>query len=294
MTATPAGGGEPFRLDDADRAHPVLRARLTAAKPITLADPCGDKDQDIADAAVPHLADLPAGALALVVLNRVAAARALHRRLHEMATRKKDPLAAEVLLLIGRSRSVERDRLIADPRDRLRAGRDRKVGVAVKPLIVVATQCIEVGADLDADLLVSECCPLDALRQRLGRLDRLGRLAAETGRTARAVVICRKSMAWAGTGEPPEDLLYGPAVARTWHWLTQHRDGLDGGIAALDQRLVGVEPALMSAPTVDAPVIFPAYCDLWAQTGPAPAASPDPAIFLALMQVRRQLDGVMG
>ena len=42
-------------------------------------------------------------------------------------------------------------------------------------LIVVATQTLEVGADIDAEYLVTEGCGVRALTQRLGRLNRLGR-----------------------------------------------------------------------------------------------------------------------
>ena len=51
-------------------------------------------------------------------------------------------------------------------------------------LVVVATQTLEVGADIDAEYLVTEACGVRALTQRLGRLNRLGRFPH-----ARAVYI---------------------------------------------------------------------------------------------------------
>jgi CRISPR-associated endonuclease/helicase Cas3 len=291
MTATPHGQRTPFTLDATDVTDPVLRQRLTAhklAKPVL----AGPKKDDFVTSCVEHVrAVAKPGTTTLVVVNRVATARAIRQQLEDLRNSKRtaDHLAAEAILLTGRSRSLERDRLLEQHRHRLMAGRDRAGGPDAPPLIVVATQCVEVGADLDVDALVTECCSFDALRQRLGRLDRLGHLGE-----AQAVVICRPEAA-GEKDKPVADPIYGEALSRTWHWL-QDRKGdsetLDLGIAALDgtPSAPGILPAdpaaraamlaLLSAPAVDAPIIFPAYCDLWVQTGPQPAVSPAPAIFL--------------
>ena len=55
----------------------------------------------------------------------------------------------------------------------MRTVRTRNVSQTL-PLLVVATQCIEVGVNVDFDALVSECAALDALRQRFGALTDLG------------------------------------------------------------------------------------------------------------------------
>jgi CRISPR-associated endonuclease/helicase Cas3 len=80
---------------------------------------------------------------------------------------------------------------------------------------------------------------------------------------------------------PPPVIEKLQTLARTWHWLQQQQSAgsLDGGVAAFGARCADAPPSL-NAPSPDAPTIFPAYCDLWAQTGPVPAASPEPAPFL--------------
>lgn len=280
MTATPrAAGGQAHGLTVDDRQHPALRRRLAAAKPITLSVAAEKGDQGFVNAVVDAArASATRGRTLLVTLNRVASARAVFEALRQRTNSRKGTLEAETLLLTGRSRPVDRDSLLAASRDRLLAGRSREAVSGEPALIVVATQCIEVGADLDVDWLVTECCPLDALRQRLGRLDRLG----ELGRTG-VTVVCRLEQAWDGTGEPPDDPVYRQALSRAWHWLkTAERVApLDGGIEALSRRLPGDEVAATLTTTgTRAPVLFPAYCDLWAQTGPETAQSPAPALFL--------------
>ena len=147
-----------------------------------------------------------------------------------------------------------------------------------KPVIVVATQTLEVGADLDFDGLVTECASLDALRQRFGRLNRMGR-----GVNCRAVIVIRADQAIPKRGEE-DDPIYGNALSSTWKWLKKW-EGADGavdfGIAAMDGRVEEQgDLAELNAPAASAPVMLPAHVDCWAQTAPIPRPSPDVAPFL--------------
>ncbi|MDA8159895.1 MAG: type I-U CRISPR-associated helicase/endonuclease Cas3 [Desulfobacteraceae bacterium] len=286
MTATPKDKGArsvPFLLAPEDRATPELSRRLAAARHCSLLISRPKEEGLVADLADLAVRAASPGDTVLVVANRVATARGVAELLAARARRSKDRLEAEVILLTGRSRPLARDGLLAPLRGRLLAGRDRAGCAGRPPLIVVATQCVEVGADLDVDCLITECCPLDALRQRLGRLNRLGEMFE-----AFVVIVCRAEQSWSGEDEqPPDDPVYGQSLARTWGWLTEARGGaesIDLGNDALEARLSGIileeGHDVLNAPTSHAPVLFPAYCDLWAQTGPPPDASPEPTIFL--------------
>lgn len=280
MTATPHTEDEPFRLDNDDRREEVLQARLGAGKYACLVK-AKPKEAGFVTSLMEQVGDVvEPGKTLLVVVNRVATARSVAEGLRKRQG-KKAGIDADVILLTGRNRPVVRDTLLAERRQRIMAGRDRGRDSEARSLVVVATQCVEVGADLDVDVLVTECCPLDSLRQRLGRLDRLGELGESF-----VLIVCRAEQVWDGTGEPADDAVYGQSLARTWHWLEQQRgqaETIDLGTDALDDLLGLTSPeerALLTAPSTQAPIMFPAYCDLWAQTGPEPAASPDPAIFL--------------
>jgi CRISPR-associated endonuclease/helicase Cas3 len=266
MTATPRDESVSFMLDDQDRSHEVLRRRINARKQAMLRT-CKNIDAEVVNI-VTKMAEN--GQTILVVVNRVQTARSIRNKL---SNKKK---LCHAVLLTGRCRPVERDTLLEKWRDRIMAGRDRQAFIEDKPLVIVATQCVEVGADLDADLLITECCALDALRQRLGRVDRLG----ENGESSVFILIDEKQI---GEPDAPEDdPIYGPKLSRTWHWLNSRKgdaECLDLGISALED-VPRETAASLCAPSSDAPIIFPAYCDLWSQTGPIPGASPDPAIFL--------------
>jgi CRISPR-associated endonuclease/helicase Cas3 len=266
MTATPKSDVRPFQLEEEDCAHPVLQKRIEARKLSRLTE-C----KNLVAESLKAVEDLIYnGATALVVVNRVKTARAIRDKL-----RKKKKIC-DAILLTGRCRPLERDALLERWKHRVMAGRSRDEVREQKPLVIVATQCVEVGADLDADVLITECCSLDALRQRFGRLDRLG----ELGESAAAVLIDEKQVG--RMDSPVDDPIYGTALSRTWHWLIARKgdsEDIDLGISSLEDLSVK-EAVTLGAPTLDAPIIFPAYCDLWVQTGPEPAVSPETGIFL--------------
>lgn len=266
MTATPVGGGEVFEADENDLADEVLGKRCAARKIARLVEAKKGEDsfqREMEEAVVGFLKE---PAVVGAIVNRVAAARQLFERLRKSAKN------ADVILLTGRVRPAERDALLRAHRDAVMASPTRPP--AARSIVVVATQCIEVGADLDFDALVTECASLDALRQRFGRLDRLGRKGASS-----AVVVMRQE--WTVSTDDP---VYGAALPNTWTWLQKQAgpEGTDFGVNAMKACLAGLGPAepSMSSPSAKAPIVMPVHCDLWAQTAPEPHVSPDPAAYL--------------
>ncbi|HWU91225.1 MAG TPA: type I-U CRISPR-associated helicase/endonuclease Cas3, partial [Kofleriaceae bacterium] len=272
-------GWRVFRLDDDDRRHPVLRPRLSAAKAAALAPvkvAGGDeraKQEAIARRVVAEAITLQETGARVVgaIVNRVDTARIARRLLrgHQRTT--------EAMLVTGRMRPLDRDRVVGAhllPR----AGAERKRTPADRPIVVVATQCVEAGADLDFDGMVTECASLDALRQRFGRVDRRG----ELGQT-RSVILGRSDQVAPGQDDP----VYGPGLAATWAWLGEHardggKGGVDFGIGALPAPVdaegrVHVE---LLAPALDAPVLLPTHIDAWSQTSQQPSPDPDVALWL--------------
>ena len=174
LTATgDAADGQRFDLDDEDRAHPVVRQRLDAAKPLELQVETGDSARRLADATLNLLQRAPRPAACVVFTNTPKTARGTFGRLRKLLPEG----AAEVLLLTGltREREAERVRARILDRDHGMAAARTVAASRQRHLVVVATQTLEVGADIDAEYLVTEACGVRALTQRLGRLNRLGR-----------------------------------------------------------------------------------------------------------------------
>ena len=219
----------------------------------------------LADAAVALASDQLRAVV--VFVNRVATARATHKLLMER-------VGIDVVLLTGRMRPIDKNIVVEECLKELQSDRSEQRELE-RPMIVVATQTLEVGADLDFDGLVTECASLDALRQRFGRLNRMGREI-----DSRAVILVREDQAELKKGDP----VYGTALTGTWAWLQEIRDEngeVDFGITSLDEKLPAVESVeRLNAPSLDAPVMLPAHVDCWAQTAPEPRPSPDVSLFL--------------
>ena len=205
LTATgDATDGKRFDLDADDEADPVVRRRLDAAKPTSLRIESGAAGRRLAEAARDLIGEAAGPASCLVFANTPATARDAFRRLGRMIGDEH----AELLLLTGRARELEADRIrqrILDPRGGMPSTRD-PAEPRQRHLVVVATQTLEVGADVDAEYLVTETCGVRALTQRLGRLNRLGRYPH-----ARAVYVHLPPAAMnrrAGSGQTEEWPVY--------------------------------------------------------------------------------------
>jgi CRISPR-associated endonuclease/helicase Cas3 len=315
LTATPGEkSADVFSIDDEDRSNPVLKQRLEAAKPAFLIAPgkskreaeraaeADDEDEERGSAddiarrasaiveeirkARQHFEHVGHGAMRPaigVVANRVGRARAVFEKLRQMfaeaaeddGAREQSP---EIILMIGPARPVDRDDLAEKLKPiRTRVWAEGENRALDKPLILVATQCIEAGVDIDLDALITEAAPLDSLRQRFGRLNRAGRKIKPY-----AAIVVDKSDISARADDP----VYGKAIKPTWDYLSEwakegKASAVDFGIHAMQARIDAIPPpdtALIKKP--DAPVLLPAHLDLLSQTSPVPVADPDVALYL--------------
>lgn len=246
MTATPRQSGNVFRLSAQDRDHPVLGSRLMARRMVTLS-----KETNVAKAAA-ELVKEGLNRIA-VICNTVRDARAAFEGIQH----------ADKHLLIGRQRPLDRDRLLKSLLPRLRSGAEDGA-----PILLVSTQCIEAGADFDFDGMVSQACPIDALRQRLGRLDRLGKRGHSRCLLVRPADFKKV---------PP----YGVAPKVTWDCLAKHakKDQIDLGQQGWDEIGEFMPEEARSAVAQPVTLIEP-YLRMLARTSPRPKVEPDIDLFL--------------
>jgi len=266
------------RITEADAQHPVAGARLRAPKGVRLVEVRTTKSSaanDVPRAIAAIVGGFAGTRVVGVVVNTVAIARHVFELLRP---------AHETILLTGASRQVDRDYLLARYYDRISVDRD---GTG-QPLIVVATQTVEVGANIDLDVLVTETAPLPSLIQRLGRLNRTARWETEP---APAIVVHNSAVT-------AEDPVYGPARLATFAWLSnrmavetfsprfnpldlsQAISGSPEALRRLTSATTDDERAVMWPKQRLVPVLFESTLDVWARTSPAPVPDQPVAPFL--------------
>ena len=292
MTATPSGNipeNKRFSLKGEnwnDPRNQKLGDRRKASKPAELVKLEKKKSivGEIVDRAFKVVGESPRAVG--IIVNRVQTAREIERLIREeieKRTTKDEKFRAEAHLVIGRMRPLDRDDLQKTLRALVGPGRPDVYKPGDKSVFVVATQCLEVGADYDFDVLLTECAALDALRQRFGRLNRRGRAIEAVA----AIITNEESL----KGDDP---IYGDAIKHTWDWLSSHKDKnkqVDFGILAFGPLWKEIEekpeafltedcskPLLSPAP--NAAVLLPAHLDALCQTNPQPVPSPDVSYFI--------------
>ena len=127
------------------------------------------------------------GAKVLVIRNTVGYAIDTQQAVEELAGRDDKGLlfALDCTSTLHHGRFAAADRRLLDAQVMRLLGKDRASGGC----IVVGTQTLEQSLDIDADLLITDLCPVDVLLQRIGRLHRHARHARPTGYDTPACVV---------------------------------------------------------------------------------------------------------
>ncbi|MYC93639.1 MAG: CRISPR-associated helicase Cas3' [Caldilineaceae bacterium SB0661_bin_32] len=145
-----------------------------------------------------------AGAKVLIVRNTVGFAVRTQQALEERAA----PAERHLLFGVDGLLTLHHGRFAAEDRRRLDAAVEAQIGKSRGPggRVIVGTQTLEQSLDIDADLLITDLCPMDVLLQRIGRLHRHARAGRPADYRSPACLVLM-----------PEDDDLSP-------WLTRRKD----------------------------------------------------------------------
>ena len=195
---------------------------------------------ELDDMAPPRAAELAVeaakkGARVLVIRNTVNAAVETWREAQDRSGGAK-------LLQVAGAPALHHGRFAAEDRALL----DGAVETALDPkanrprqgVVVIGTQTLEQSLDIDADLLITDLCPMDVLLQRIGRLHRHTLLRPDGFRVAKAVIM---------TPEGGLDRLTAPAFENGLGGWEDKGGGFQGiyrdlAVLELTRRLIEAQP----------------------------------------------------
>lgn len=231
-TATPGGETESIlgvNSDDFDT--PLLARRLGACKPVEIVRIEGLRQATVSGSHIQVRQALANSAIGLhekygstvgVFVNTVSMATDVAQALRTVEVGGRNP---NVVLICGRLRAHDVKKIQVDYPGLLSLEGNRAVD------ILVATQSLEVGVDIDLVAAVSELAPGGALAQRVGRVNRLGQRDQ-----TRFVVVCPEN---AGVFSPVDEngnkvvpLPWKPydadELSKTFVWLEEREKSEDG------------------------------------------------------------------
>jgi CRISPR-associated endonuclease/helicase Cas3 len=144
-----------------------------------------DDDARIARAAIDAGRE---GARVVILRNTVNAAIATQRELEQAA---RDAGCVDLLFSIDGEPTLHHSRFAREDRERLDRALEETFGKKStrSGVVVVATQTIQQSLDIDADLLLTDICPMDVLLQRIGRVHRHVRVRVPGCEFARIIVL---------------------------------------------------------------------------------------------------------
>ena len=166
---TLAGGAGPPEV------RPILAGQTTKAVSMSTV-PILEDPEAIARSAAAAARD---GAKVLVIRNTVMSAQAVFGEVLAQG-------GGDVMLTVARGPALHHSRFAAEDRKRLDDAVESALGKqnrASGGVIVIGTQTLEQSLDIDADLLITDLCPVDVLLQRVGRLHRHARTDRPSGYT---------------------------------------------------------------------------------------------------------------
>lgn len=180
----PPRHGSVFALQEEDETDPVIAPRLQAKETrcvIWKAQP--EKKhlvRDLAAEALQIAKEAPGSAIAVFC--------SIAEKAKDIAKKLEAEYQGRVLLVTGRIRGYERDRLERNPLfRRFREPHPQATPTAdTPPTFLVGTAAAEVGLDADASAIVCDFASLLTLIQRLGRLDRRGQFSKQAAATGGA------------------------------------------------------------------------------------------------------------
>jgi len=178
------------------------------------------------------------GAKVLVIRNTVPSAIATLTAIEKSIPDQAWLFTVNGIPTLHHSRFSRQDRPIMDKAIELQLGKTRPLS----SLIVVGTQTLEQSLDIDADVLITDLCPMDVLLQRIGRVHRHTRQTQERPKefqSAQARVLM------------PAGHDLDPLIAKSRHGLGMFHNG--GGVYADLRVLEATRALLVERPVVSIP-----------------------------------------